>query len=138
MKPGTTVADFIKRGREARHDALAIAGDLESAMALAAVHRDAFMHERSEASLHRWRDLVAEVASALEPELDPGMTRWLATEHVRLGRAFKLAALEDASLHADAARWIGALQLEERHDISSRFELDVIAPLRAVAGDSRG
>lgn len=138
MKPTTTVADFIKRAREARHDAFGIADDLESTMALAAVHRDAFMHERSEAFLRRWRELVADVASAPALEIDPGLTRWLATEHMRLGRAFKLAALEDASLWADAARWTSALTPEERSDVLSRFELDLIAPLRGAAGGSQG
>lgn len=138
MKPTTTVADFIKRAREARHDAFGIASDPESLMALAAVHRDAFMHERSEASLRRWRDLVAEVAAAPPPEVDPGTARWLAIEHVRLGRAFKLAALEDASLYADAARWTGALPPGERSDVLSRFELDLIAPLKGAAGGSQG
>jgi hypothetical protein len=128
MKPTTTVADFIRRAREARHDAFGIAHDLEGAIALAAVHRDAFVSERAEVSLRRWRELVAEVASASAVEPDPGTTRWLATEHVRLGRAFKLVALEDASLHVDAARWAGILRPEERNGVLGRFELDLLAP----------
>lgn len=138
MKPTTTVADFIKRGREARQDALGIARDPESAMAIAAVHRDTFMSERSEAPLRRWRELVAEIAAASAQEPDPGTTRWLAVEYVRLGRAFDMAAIEDGSVSTDAARWTAALSSGERHEILSRFELDIIAPLGGAAEGSRG
>jgi hypothetical protein len=137
MKPTTTVADFIKRGREARHDALGLAHDIEATMAMVAVHRDAFRNGRSDASLRRWRELVAEVASSAHAD-DPATTRWLGIEHVRLGRAFKLVSLDDPTLHADATRWTASLDPTERDEVISRFELDLIAPLTAATGDSRG
>jgi hypothetical protein len=74
MKPTTTVADFIRRGREAGHDALGIAHDPEAIMAMAAVHRETFLRDRSERSLRRWRELVADVAAA-HSRLPHSMTR---------------------------------------------------------------
>jgi hypothetical protein len=136
MKPTTTVADFIRRGREAGQDALGIAHDPEAIMAMAAVHRETFLRERSERSLQRWRELVAEVAASHDG--DTAVGRWLAVEHVRLGRAFKAAAVDDPSLLSDAARWVVVLAPVDRDEIMSRFDLDLMAPLKAVAAVSRG
>lgn len=136
MKPTTTVADFIKRGREAGQDALGIAHDTESLIAMAAVQREAFLRDRAERSLRRWRELVAEIAATTEE--DPALARWLGIEHVRLGRAFKTAGLDDAILHADATRWSAGLDAAERDEVVRRFELDLIAPLTAEAVGSRG
>ena len=136
MKPTTTVAEFIRRGREAGHDALGIAHDQEAIMAMAAMHRETFLRDRSERPLRRWRELVAEVAAG-EVE-DPAIQRWLGIEHVRLGRAFKSAALDDVTLLADATRWASKLDARERDDVMSRFDLDLMAPLRAAAADQPG
>jgi hypothetical protein len=136
MKPTTTVADFIRRGREAGHDALGVAHDPEAIMAMAAVQRDAFLRERTERSVRRWRELVAEIAASADQALET--VRWLGIEHVRLGRAFKAAAIDDATLLADASRWIAKLDTRERDEAKSRFELDLMAPLKAASADSRG
>ena len=136
MKPTTTVADFIRRGREAAHDALGIAHDPEAIMAMAAAQRETFMRERTEPSLRRWRELVAQLAASADPE--PSTARWLGIEHVRLGRAFKVVALDDATLVSDATRWITSLDPHERDDVIGRFDLDLMAPLRAAAAESPG
>jgi hypothetical protein len=136
MKPTTTVADFIRRGREAGQDALGIARDPEAIMAMATVQRETFLRERTERSLRRWRELVAEIAASADQ--DPAVTRWLGLEHARLGRAFKVAALDDPTLLADAMHWIARLDASERDEVTSRFDLDLVAPLRAAAAGSRG
>lgn len=136
MKPKTTVADFIRRGREAGHDALGIAHDPDAIMAMAAVQRETFLHERTQRSLRRWRELVADVAASADE--DPATSRWLGIEHVRLGRAFKALALDDATLLVDATRWVTALGSVERDDVRARFEFDLMAPLRAAAADPPG
>lgn len=136
MKPTSTVADFIRRGREAGQDALGIAHDPEAIMSIATVQRETFLRERTEVSLRRWRELVAEIAAFASDE--PDFTRWLGSEHVRLGRAFKAAALDDATLLADAARWTAVLSAGEREELVGRFDLDLMAPLTAVAAGSRG
>jgi hypothetical protein len=107
MKPQMTVAEFIKRAREAGHDALGLGHDVEALMALAAVRRQTFLEKRDEASLRSWRELVREIANMETP--DPATIRWLAIEHVRLGRAFALAAAADPTLQADATTWIATL-----------------------------
>lgn len=132
MKHTTNVAEFMRRGREAGHDALGIARDVEAIMAMAAMQREAFLRERGERVLRRWRELVAEIATA--DEGDPAVQRWLGIEHVRLGRAFKLAELDDATLHADATRWIAKLDVRERDDVMGRFDLDLIVVTVAAAG----
>lgn len=136
MKPTTTVADFIRRGREAGQDALGIANDPEAIMAMAAAHRETFLRERTERSLRRWRELVAELAASVDQEA--ASQRWLGIEHVRLGRAFKALALDDATLFTDATRWIARLDARERDEVMNRFDLDLMAPLKAAAADSRG
>lgn len=136
MKPTTTVADFIRRGREAGQDALGIAHDPEAIVAMAAVQRETFLRDRSEQSLRRWRELVGEVAASQDGDTATG--RWLGVEHVRLGRAFKAAAVDDATLLTDAARWVVVLAADERDEITSRFDLDLMAPLKAAAAVSRG
>jgi hypothetical protein len=135
MKPTTTVADFIRRGREAGHDALGIAHDPEATVAMAAIQRETYLRERNEQSLRRWRELVAEVAALHDDDATIG--RWLGIEHVRLGRAFKAAALEDPALLSDAGRWIAVLTSGEREEIVSRFDLDLMAPFRTAAVLSR-
>jgi hypothetical protein len=136
MKPTTTVADFIRRGREAGHDALGIAHDPEAIMAMAAVHRATFLRDRSERSLRRWRELVADVAAAHDG--DTAIGRWLGVEHVRLGRAFKAAAFDDPTLLAEATRWAAVLASAERDEVMRRFDLDLMAPLKAATAVSRG
>jgi hypothetical protein len=136
MKPTTTVAEFIRQGREAGQDALGIAHDPEAAVAIATVHRERFLRDRDEASLRRWRALVAEVANGADA--DPSLTRWLGVEHVRLGRGFADARLTDPTLTADTARWAASVPVGERDDIVARFELDLAAPITAVAVGSRG
>jgi len=136
MKPQMTVAEFIKQAREAGHDALGLGHDVEALMALAAVRRQTFLEHRDEASLRSWRELVGEVASMETP--DPLTTRWLAIEHVRLGRAFELVAADDTTLQADATTWIATLGAEERQDVRHRFELDWVAPFKVAAVASRG
>jgi hypothetical protein len=136
MKPTTTVAEFIRRGREARQDAFGIAHDPEAIMAMAAVQRETFLRDRTEDSLRRWRELVAEVVASAED--DPATARWLGIEHVRLGRAFKSISLDDATLHADATPWSAALDPAERDEVVSRFDLDLMAPLKVAAAESRG
>ncbi|HEY0477792.1 MAG TPA: hypothetical protein VGD37_09720 [Kofleriaceae bacterium] len=136
MKPTTTVADFIRRGREAGHDALGIAHDPEAIVAMAAVHRETFLRDRSERSLRRWRELVAEVAASHDG--DKAIGRWLGVEYIRLGRAFKAAAVNDPTLLSDAARWVVVLGSGERDEIMSRFDLDLMAPLKAAGAVSRG
>src|SRR5262249_2292505 len=113
-----------------------IAHDPEAIMAMAAVQRETFLRERTERPLRRWRELVAEVA--VSPEDDAAVRRWLGVEHVRLGRAFKAVGLDDSTLVADAARWIGVLAPGERDEILSRFDLDLTAPLRGAAVPTRG
>jgi len=130
MKPTTTVADFIRRGREARQDAFGIAHDPEAIIAMAAVQRETFLLDRTEAPLRRWRELVAEVVSAHD---DPATTRWLGVEHVRLGRAFESIALDDEPLHEEAIRWSAVLDPAERDEIARRFDLDLMAPLKVAA-----
>jgi hypothetical protein len=127
----------MKQAREARHDALGIANDLEAMMALAGVHRNAFIHDHSEEALLRWRELVSQVDAGASEE-DPALLRWLAIEHVRLASGFKLARIEDAALNADVVRWAERLELQERRDVTNRFELDMTAPLRVGAVASRG
>jgi hypothetical protein len=136
MKPTTNVAEFMRRGREAGHDALGIARDPEAIMAMAVMQRETFLRERGERSLRRWRELVAEIASS--DDGDPGVERWLGIEHVRLGRAFKLAELNDATLHADATRWIAKLNVGERDDAVGRFDLDLIVAVTAATADRQG
>ena len=136
MKPTSTVADFIRRGREAGQDALGLAHDPEAIVAMAAVQRETFLRQRTEASLRRWRDLVSEAAASGTDE--PAVARWLGIEHVRLGRAFEALALEDTTLLVDAARWTAVLLTREREEIVSRFDLDFMAPLTAAAAGSRG
>lgn len=136
MKPTTTVAEFIRRGREAGQDALGLAHDPEAIMAMAATHRQTFLSDRSERALRRWRELVAEIAAVGNE--DPAVDRWLGIEHVRLGRAFKAAAIDDATLLADATRWISKLDARERDEVMGRVDLDLMAPLRAAAADPRG
>ena len=136
MKHTSTVADFIRRGREAGQDALGVAHDPEAIVAMAVVQREEFVRERTEGSLRRWRELVADIAASGRDE--PGVTRWLGIEHVRLGRAFEALPLDDAAFPADAARWTATLDSSEREEIVSRFELDLVAPLTAVAAGSRG
>jgi hypothetical protein len=136
MKPTTTVAEFIRRGREAGQDALGIAQDPEAIMAMAMMQREKFLRDRSERALRRWRELVGEVATHGDDE--PAVQRWLGIEHVRLGRAFKSTSLDDATLVADATRWIVKLDSRERDDVMSRFDLDLAAPLRVAAEDPRG
>jgi hypothetical protein len=136
MKPTTNVAEFIRRGREAGHDALGIAHDPESLMAMAAMQRQTFLRDRTERALRRWRELVAEIAT--EGNEDPAIHRWLGIEHVRLGRAFKSAALDDPTILTDATRWVAKLEARERDDVMSRFELDLMAPIRAAAADQKG
>ena len=136
MKPTTTVADFIRRGREAGHDALGIAHDPEAIMAMATMQRETFLRERGERSLRRWRELVAEIAASEDQE--SATARWLGIEHIRLGRAFKSVAVEDATLLADATRWIAKVDTRERDEVMRRFELDLMAPLKAATADSRG
>jgi hypothetical protein len=51
MKPTSTVAEFIRRAREAGHDSFGLANDLEASMALASVHRGRFVGERTEMQL---------------------------------------------------------------------------------------
>lgn len=136
MKPTTTVAEFIRRGREAGHDALGIAHDPESLIAMAAMQRQTFLRDRTERALRRWRELVAEMAA--EQSDDPTVDRWLGIEHVRLGRAFKSAALDDPTLLAAASRWVAKLDARDRDDVMSRFDLDLMAPIRAAAADPQG
>lgn len=136
MKPQMTVAEFIKRAREAGHDALGLGHDVEALMALAAVRRQMFLEQRDEPSLRSWRELVRDVATMEAP--DPVTTRWLAIEHLRLGRAFELAAAADPTLHADATTWTATLESEERQDVVHRFELDWVAPFKVAAVASRG
>lgn len=136
MKPTTTVADFIRRGREAGHDALGIAHDPEAIMAMAAMHRETFLRERGERALRRWRELVAEIAASADQE--SATARWLGIEHIRLGRAFKSVAIDDPTLLADATRWIARLDPGERDEVMRRFDLDLMAPLKAAAADSQG
>ena len=136
MKPTSTVADFIRRGREAGQDALGLAHDPDSIVAMASVQRETFLRERTEASLRRWRELVGEVAASGND--DPAVARWLGIEHVRLGRAFKAVASDDATLPADAAHWISVLAPGERDELVNRFNLDLMAPLTVAAVSSRG
>jgi hypothetical protein len=136
MKPPMSVAEFIKRARDAGHDALGLGHDAEALMALAAVRRQTFLEKRDEPSLRSWRELVREVANMETP--DPITTRWLAIEHVRLGRAFALAAAADPTLQADATTWIATLGAEERQDEIQRFELDWVAPFKVAAVAWRG
>ncbi|HWO19780.1 MAG TPA: hypothetical protein VNO30_13435 [Kofleriaceae bacterium] len=138
MKP-TSVAEFMKRAREARHDALGVANDAEAMMALASVHRNAFVHERDEQALRRWRELVSEIAAdATQEQEDPALHRWLAIEHVRLAIGFKLAHIEDAALNADVAHWSETLDADARQDEANRFEMDIVAPFTVGAVASRG
>lgn len=127
MKPRSTVADFIRRGRDAGQDALGIALDPEAVAAMAATQRGRFLRERTQTSLRRWRELVAEVASSDSD--DPALARWLGIEYVRLGCAFKALSVDDAALVADAARWIATLDSDERGEVAAHFELDLRAPL---------
>ena len=136
MKP-TSVAALMKRAREARHDALGLANDLEARMALASVHRNAFVHDRAEHALRRWRELVSQIA-ADAPQEEPALLRWLAIEHVRLAIGLKHARIEDAALNADVVRWSEKLDVNERTDEMKRFELDMAAPLTVGAVASRG
>lgn len=136
MKPTTTVADFIRKGREARQDALGLARDPDAIIAMAAVQRENFLRERAERPLRRWRELVAEIAASADQGSD--VARWLGIEHARLCRAFKVMALDDATLLDDATRWIARLDPCERDEVMSRFDLDLMAPLTAAAADSRG
>lgn len=136
MKP-TTIAELMKRAREAGHDSLGLANDLEATMALASVHRNAFVRDRSEQSLRRWRELIAEISSAPLPE-DRGLFRWLAIEHVRLAAGFKSTRIDDATLSVNVARWSEKLGESERTEALKRFELDMAAPLKTAAAGSRG
>src|SRR5262245_26067147 len=113
MKP-TTIDELMNRARDAGHDSLGLANDVEATMALASVHRNAFVHARSEQSLRRWRELVAEVCSAPLHD-DPTLYRWLAIEHVRLAAGFKRAGIDDATLADDVARWTQDLDSNERN-----------------------
>jgi hypothetical protein len=135
LKP-TPFIEFMKRAREARHDALGLANDLEAMMAMASVHRNAFVRDRSESSLRRWRELVSQIASEPLPD-DPALFRWLAIEHVRLGSGFKLLRVEDASLNADVALWSEKLDFDESTDEMNRFELDMATPFKVEAVASR-
>ena len=45
---------------------------------------------------------------------------------------------EDATLFAEATRWIAKLDPRERDEVMSRFELDLMAPLKAAAVGSQG
>jgi len=136
VKP-TSVAGFMKRAREARQDALELANDLEATMALASVHRNAFLRDRTEQSLRRWRELVLQIVSGSLPD-DAAMLRWLAIEHVRLAVGFKLVSIVDATLDADVVYWSEKLDVNDRRDEAERFELDMAAPIRAGAVASRG
>ena len=136
MKP-TSVAEFMKRAREARHDAFGLANDLEATMAQACVHRNAFIHDRAEQSLRRWRELVFQIVSGSLPD-DPALFRWLAIEHVRLAVGFTLVSIVDATLNADVTRWAERLDVNDRRDEMNRFELDMAAPIRVGAVASRG
>lgn len=136
MKPTTTVADFIRRGREAGQDGLGLAQDPDAIMTLAAIQRDRFLRERTEETLRRWRQLVAGVVTT---EIDePEVVRWIAIEHVRLDRAFKAAAADDPTVSSDAARWTAALDDAERDEVRRRFDLDLMAPLTMATAGSRG
>ena len=136
MKPTTTILDFVRRGRDAGHDALGIAHDPEAIMAMAAMQRSAFLHQRAEVSLRRWRALVAEVA-ALAAD-DPATARWLGIEHARLGRAFQATALDDPTLHADASRWMAGLDPIECDEVTSQFALALLTPLTVAAEERQG
>ncbi len=136
MKP-TSVAEFMKKAREARHDALGLANDIEATMAFACVHRNAFMRDRNEQSLRRWRELVSQIASGPLPE-DPAMFRWLAIEYVRLAHGFKAARVDDPALNVEVSRWSEKLDVNERKDELGRFELDMAAPVRGATAGSRG
>jgi hypothetical protein len=136
MKP-TTIAELMKRAREAGHDSLGLANDFEATMALASVQRNTFLRDRTERSLRRWRELVAEVAAAPLPE-DRGLFRWLAIEHLRLTAALKRMPLADVSLDANAVRWCEKLDATERAEVTRHFELDMAAPLKAASVGSRG
>lgn len=136
MKPTTTVADFIRQGRQAGQDALGIAHDPEAIMAMAMAQRERFLCERTEQALRRWRELVAEIAASVDPE--PAIERWLGIEHVRLDRAFNAVALADATLLTDGSRWIARLDAVERDEVTRRFEFDLMAPLKVAAVGSRG
>lgn len=125
MKPAS-VAEFMKRAREARHDALGLANDIEAMMALASVHRNAFVHDHAEQALRRWRELISQIAGGA-PQEDPALLRWLAIEHVRLAIGFKLARIEEAALNAAVARWSEKLDVNEIRDEMNRFELDMAA-----------
>jgi hypothetical protein len=127
----------MKRAREARQDALGLANDLEATMALASVHRNAFLRDRTEQSLRRWRELVLQIVSGSLPD-DAAMLRWLAIEHVRLAVGFKLVSIVDATLDADVVYWSEKLDVNDRRDEAERFELDMAAPIRAGAVASRG
>jgi hypothetical protein len=136
MKP-TSVTEFMKWAREARYDALGLANDPEAMMALASVHRNAFVQDRSEQALCRWRELVSQIAAGA-PQDDPALLRWIAVEHIRLAIAFKLARIEDATLDADVVHWSEKLDVNERRYEMNRFELDLEAPLKVGAVASRG
>lgn len=69
-------------------------------MAMAAMQREAFLRQRAEAPLRRWRALIAEVAASAA--YDPATARSLGIEHALLGRAFKAISIDDPTLHADA------------------------------------
>ena len=122
----TSVAELMKRAREARHDALGLANDLEAMMALASIHRSVFVSDRDEQALRRWRELVSQIAPDASQE-EPALHRWLAIEHVRLAIGFKLARIEDAALNADVARWAEKLDADTRSDEMTRFERDIAA-----------
>jgi len=128
LKPTASVADFVRMGKEA--EALGIAGDSEAIMAVAASQREDFIRGRSEQSLRRWRELVGMVAASHDGDSASG--RWLGVECTRLGRAFEAAGLVDETLRADAERWLFLIASDERNELTSRFNLDLVAPLIAT------
>jgi hypothetical protein len=136
VKP-TSVAEFMKRAREARHDTFGLANDLEATMALVGVHRNAFIRDRTEQSLRRWRELVLQIVSGSLPD-DPALVRWLAIEHVRLAVGFMFVSVVDAALNADVTQWAERLDANDRSDEMNRFELDMAAPIKVGAVASRG
>lgn len=136
VKP-TSVAEFMKRAREAGHDAFGLANDLEASMALAGVHRNAFIRDRAVPSLLRWQEVVLQIVSGSLPD-DPALLRWLAIEHVRLAVGFTRLSIVDATLKARVTQWAERLDVNDRRDETNRFELDMAAPIRVGAVASRG